>query len=99
MNSGVHDAMNLADKLAAVWKGEAGPELLDRYTRQRRKAAVDFTQAQTIANKRMMEERDPEVRRQHFDALRRAGDDPAQRRAFMRRAALIESLEAAAKVD
>jgi 3-(3-hydroxy-phenyl)propionate hydroxylase len=99
LNGGIHDAMNLAGKLAAVWKGEADAALLDLYTRQRRKAAVDFTQAQTIANKRLMEERDPAVRARNFDALRRLGDDPAQRRAYMRRAALVESLEAAAQVD
>jgi 3-(3-hydroxy-phenyl)propionate hydroxylase len=99
LNGGIHDAMNLADKLAAVWKGEAGPELLDLYTRQRRKAAVDFTQAQTIANKKLMEERDPAVRRKNLDALRRVGEDRQLRRAYMRRAALIESLEAAAQVN
>jgi 3-(3-hydroxy-phenyl)propionate hydroxylase len=99
LNGGIHDAMNLAEKLAPVWKGEAGPELLDRYTRQRRKAAVDFTQAQTIANKKLMEERDPEIRARNLDALRRVGDDRARRRAYMRRAALVESLEAAADVE
>lgn len=98
LNGGVHDAMNLADKLAAVWKGEADASLLDLYTRQRRKAAVDFTQAQTIANKKLMEERDPEIRRRNLAALRQTGEDRDRRRAYMRRAALIESLEAAAAV-
>ena len=98
LNGGIHDAMNLAGKLAKVWKGEAGPELLDLFSRQRRKAAVDFTQAQTIANKKMMEERDPASRRRRFDELRRIADDPKLARDYMRRAQLIESLEAAAKV-
>src|SRR3984893_18906537 len=31
MNSGVHDAFNLADKLARIMHGEAGEEILDRY--------------------------------------------------------------------
>ena len=99
LNGGIHDAVNLAGKLAAVWKGEAGAELLDLYTRQRRKAATEFTQAQTIANKKLMEERDPAVRRKNLDALRRTGEDRAMRRAYMRRAALVESLEAAAAVE
>ena len=38
MNGGIHDAINLADKLADVWFGRAGTAILDRYTRQRRKA-------------------------------------------------------------
>jgi 3-(3-hydroxy-phenyl)propionate hydroxylase len=45
MNGGLHDAMNLADKLAAVWFGRAESIVLDRYTRQRRKAQVDYVQA------------------------------------------------------
>ena len=63
MNGGIHDGVNLADKLARVIHGEAGDELLDLYSRQRRHAAVKFVQAQTIANKRLMEERDPAVRK------------------------------------
>lgn len=95
LNGGIHDAANLADKLAPVWKGEADGALLDRYSRQRRKAAIDFTQAQTIANKKMMEERDPATRRQRLDEMRRTGEDPALSRAYMRRAALIDSMQAA----
>jgi 3-(3-hydroxy-phenyl)propionate hydroxylase len=95
MNGGIHDAINLADKLAAVIKGEATEELLDRYDRQRRYAAVTYIQAQTIANKRLMEERDPAVRAANFDELRRTADDPETARRYMRRAALLESLQTA----
>ena len=63
MNGGIHDGINLADKLARVIHGEAADDLLDLYSRQRRHAAVKYVQAQTIANKRLMEERDPAVRR------------------------------------
>src|SRR3989475_1274742 len=69
MNGGIHDAINLADKLSAVIKGEADEDLLDRYDRQRRHAAVTYIQAQTIANKRLMEECDPAVRAANFDEL------------------------------
>jgi 3-(3-hydroxy-phenyl)propionate hydroxylase len=98
MNGGIHDAVNLADKLVKVWKGEAGPELLDLYHRQRHKAATDYTQAQTIQNKKLLEERDPATRAKNLAALRRTGDDAQQSRTYMRRAALIESLESAASV-
>ena len=99
LNGGIHDAVNLADKLAPVWKGEAEPEMLDLYTRQRHKAATDFTQAQTIANKKMMEESDPGTRIKRFDELRRVGEDREKSRRYMRRAALIESLEDVATVN
>src|SRR5665213_211857 len=48
LNSGVHDAFNLADKLARIVHGEADETELDRYERQRRHVAVTHTQAQTI---------------------------------------------------
>ena len=38
-NSGIQDAENLAWKLAAVLKGEAGPSLIDSYERERTQAA------------------------------------------------------------
>jgi 3-(3-hydroxy-phenyl)propionate hydroxylase len=97
MNGGIHDALNLAGKLARVLHGES-ETLLDRYSRQRRHAAVEYVQAQTIANKRLLEERDPSVRRRNLDDMRRLANDPVRARQYMRRAALIESLKSAAAV-
>jgi 3-(3-hydroxy-phenyl)propionate hydroxylase len=98
MNGGIHDGINLAGKLARVIHGEAGDELLDLYSRQRRHAAVKYVQAQTIANKRLMEERDPAIRQKNFDELRRTADNPETAKAYMRRAALADSLRDAAAV-
>ena len=95
MNGGIHDAINLADKLARVLHGEADEDLLDLYSRQRRHAAVKYVQQQTISNKRLMEERDPKVRAANFDELRRIADDPEASRKYMRRAALLDSLNEA----
>jgi 3-(3-hydroxy-phenyl)propionate hydroxylase len=69
--------------------------VFDRYTRQRRKAQVDYVQAQTIANKKALEEKDPVVRRQHFDELRRISEDPAAHKRFLYRSSLIDSLNSA----
>src|SRR6185312_9719375 len=96
MNGGIHDGVNLCEKLARVLRGEASESLLDLYSRQRRKAAVDYVQAQTIRNKKMLEERDPATRRRNLDELRRTAEDPRLARDYMRRAALVESLKAAA---
>jgi len=95
MNGGIHDAVNLAEKLSRVMRGEYGEELLDLYDRQRRHAAREYIQTQTIANKKLMEERDPAVRQAMFDELRRTADDPQAARRYMRRAALMHSLEMA----
>jgi len=95
MNSGVHDAINLADKLIAIARKEADDSVLDRYERQRRHVAVAHTQAQTIRNKRLLTERDPAMRRRNHDELRRTAEDPELARKFLLRTALFESLREA----
>ena len=52
MNSGIHDAVNLAGNMLRVLNGEEGEGALDRYVRQRRHVAVEHVQTATIANKR-----------------------------------------------
>ena len=98
MNGGMHDALNLAEKLAAVLHGTAGDDALDHYDRQRRHAAVSYVQAQTIANKRLLEERDPAVRSKNLDELKRTAEDPDSAKAYMRRASLLESLKSATAI-
>jgi 3-(3-hydroxy-phenyl)propionate hydroxylase len=95
MNGGIHDAVNLAEKLSLVMRGESGEELLDLYDRQRRHVAREYIQTQTIANKKLMEERDMAARQAMFDELRRTADDPQAARGYMRRAALLHSLQMA----
>src|SRR5271154_5072493 len=95
MNSGIHDAINLADKLIAVARREADDSVLDRYERQRRHVAVAHTQAQTIRNKRLITEQDPVVRQRNHDELRRTAENPQLARKFLLRTALFESLREA----
>jgi 3-(3-hydroxy-phenyl)propionate hydroxylase len=92
LNSGVHDAINLADKLTRILRREADETELDRYERQRRHIAVTHTQAQTIRNKRLLAERDPAVRQRNHDELRRSAEDPVLARKFLMRTALFDSL-------
>ena len=99
MNSGVHDAFNLAGKLIAILRGETDDSVLDRYERQRRHVAVQHTQAQTIRNKKLLAEKDPAVRKRNQDELRRTAEDPKLARAFLLRSSLIESLREAEKIQ
>ncbi|HVY59019.1 MAG TPA: FAD-dependent monooxygenase [Xanthobacteraceae bacterium] len=99
LNSGVHDAFNLADKLTRIWRGEADESELDRYDRQRRYIAVKHTQAQTMRNKRLLEERDPAVRKRNHDELRRTAEDPVLARKFLLRTSLFESLREAEQIS
>jgi 3-(3-hydroxy-phenyl)propionate hydroxylase len=98
LNSGVHDAFNLAEKLARILQDEADEAELDRYERQRRQIAVKHTQAQTMRNKRLLEERDPAIRKRNHVELRRSAEDPELARKFLLRASLLESLREAAQI-
>jgi 3-(3-hydroxy-phenyl)propionate hydroxylase len=98
MNSGIHDAFNLAEKLVGILRGDADADILDRYERQRRHVALQHTQAQTMRNKRMLAEKDPAVRRKNHDELRRTAEDPKLARAFLLRSSLIESLREAEQI-
>jgi 3-(3-hydroxy-phenyl)propionate hydroxylase len=99
MNSGFQDGLNLADKLSQIWRGAEPETLLDRYDRQRRLTAIEYVQAQSIANKRTLEERDPEQRRQILDNMRRVAGDPTLHRDFVRRSSLIAMLRSAEAIE
>lgn len=98
LNSGVHDAFNLADKLARIWRGEDADRLLDLYESQRRHIAVNSTQADTIRNKKLLAEKDPAVRQANHDSLKRQAEDPKLAREFLLRTSLINSVREAARI-
>lgn len=99
MNGGLHDAINLAEKLADVIQGRADESLLDKYSRQRRHAAIEFVQAQTMANKRLLEEQDLAVRARNLEALRQTAENRETARDYMRRASLAKSLQSANSIE
>lgn len=98
MNSGIHDAMNLGEKLSGILMGDDTLDVLGRYERQRRHIALATVQAQTIRNKRVLAEKDPAIRRANHDRLRRTAEDPDLARAFILRTSLIESVREAAAI-
>ncbi|WP_037455171.1 FAD-dependent oxidoreductase [Sphingobium chlorophenolicum] len=99
LNSGVQDAANLAEKLADVWHNRADEALLDRYNRQRRGANIEFVQKASIRNKAMIEERDPDAKRQAQDQLRAIADDPQLSLHYLLESSMINSIRAAKGID
>jgi 3-(3-hydroxy-phenyl)propionate hydroxylase len=95
MNAGLQDAGNLAQKLGAVWRGEADASLLDRYVRQRRTANIEYVQEASIRNKRTLEERDPEVRGRRLEEYRRAAQTPALAKEILMKSSMIASMRRA----
>ena len=75
LNGGLHDALNLTRRLAAVIEGKSDPRALDGYEAQRRPAAVVAINSMTERNKKLLEERDPEIRRRNLERWRAIGAD------------------------
>jgi 3-(3-hydroxy-phenyl)propionate hydroxylase len=91
LNGGIQDAANLSDKLVQIILGGAPEELLDLYSRQRRTVAVEFVQEQSIANKKRLEARDPDVRERNLNELREIAADPVRARQFLLRSSMLAS--------
>jgi 3-(3-hydroxy-phenyl)propionate hydroxylase len=93
MNGGIHDAVNLAQRIAAVWNGKAGTGMdaeaeLDRYDLQRRLVTIEAIQKATIQNKKNMESSGDEFR----ENLRDISADPARTRDYLLRVSMLSSL-------
>jgi 3-(3-hydroxy-phenyl)propionate hydroxylase len=99
MNGGIHDAINLSDRLAQVWAGQAGENSLDLYDRQRRTVTMESVQTQTIQNKRDLEAADPAAQAEFRDRLRATSADPAKTREFLKRISMVASLHRAAALN
>ena len=94
MNGGLHDAINLAGKLVAVQRGEADERILERYEAERRPIAIEYINANTARNKKLMEERDPQARQRAQDGVCRMADDPAAAKAFLMKGSMIDAARA-----
>jgi 3-(3-hydroxy-phenyl)propionate hydroxylase len=91
LNGGIHDAFNIAGKLIEVALG-APLDTLDRYSRQRRKVALDVVQQTALRNRAILNTSEPAARRAYYDDLRRIVDDPVKHRDYVMRTSMIQSL-------
>src|SRR5262245_206583 len=98
LNSGIHDAVSVAEKLGRVWRGEADDSLLDLYVRQRRTAAIEQVERMAIRNKRQLEERDPDVQRRRLQELMAIADDPVRARDHLLETSMITGLRQSSQV-
>jgi 3-(3-hydroxy-phenyl)propionate hydroxylase len=94
MNGGLHDAINLASKLVGIHRGEAAEPVLERYEPERRPIALEYINANTARNKKLMEERNPEARRRAQDEMCRIAADPVAAKAFLMKSSMIDALRA-----
>ncbi|WP_040306459.1 NAD(P)/FAD-dependent oxidoreductase [Ahrensia sp. R2A130] len=93
MNSGIHDAINLAGKLvAAQAEPDRAEALFDAYDEERRSIAKTYVQAQTIQNKKRLEAKTPEARAAAKAELHDSSADPERHKAWVMNASLIAGL-------
>ena len=91
MNGGIHDAMNLTERLARVWHGEAPDAELERFANQRRQVAEEYVQNQSIQNKKNLESPGSDF----ADRLRAIAADPKRTYDYLIGVAMIGSLRRA----
>ena len=96
LNGGIHDAINAADKLIKVWRGIADESVLDIYDVQRRTTTHEFTQAQTIANKKRLEAKDPKTREKNLMELKTMASDEKRAKSFMMGTSMLSAVRRAA---
>ena len=91
LNGGIHDAINLCDKLAS------GGDL-DRYDRQRRGVTTEHVQRQTILNKQNLEAQSPSEQAAFQTRMAEAAADPTKAHDFLLGASMIKSLRRAEEI-
>jgi len=92
MNGGIHDAVNLAEKLVAVIRDGVPRALLDDYERERRPVALEYVNRISAANKRNLETRDAAEQKRWRDEMSRAAADPRLTREYLLKISMIQSL-------
>ena len=93
MNGGIHDAINLSEKLVSVVKhGGDYDRLFDLYERQRRGICVKFVQEHTKSNKALMEATEEEIQTKRQADLMKACSEPELEKSFLMRTSMINSV-------
>jgi 3-(3-hydroxy-phenyl)propionate hydroxylase len=90
MNGGIHDAINLTERLAAVWRGDKPDTELDRFDKQRRLITKAHVQTQSIQNKKNLE--NPS---EFKERLRQIAADPQSTYDYLLGVSMIGSLRQA----
>lgn len=92
LNSGIHDGLDLAERLVRIRDGADHDAELNAFTAVRRRVALEYIRADTHRNTERMKETDPELRARNQAELRATAADPERARAAMRRSSLLESV-------
>ncbi|MQA10393.1 MAG: FAD-dependent monooxygenase [Pseudonocardiaceae bacterium] len=93
LNSGIHDAVDVARRIVRIRAGDGDPEAeLDTFAEIRRRVAVEYVQADTQRNTERLKEADEARRKATHEQMRAIAADPDRARDYMRRVSLLESV-------
>ncbi len=95
LNSGIHDAINLTEKLSKVINENANLEILNLYERQRKSVNLQYVQELSVKNKKQLEEKDPNIRQERFAFLRKMNSNDVLRREYLLNSSMINSIQTA----
>lgn len=98
MNGGIHDAVNLGEKLVAIRDG-ANDSVLDVYDRQRRIVATKFVQEQSIRNKEDLENKDKAQHEAKLLHLMDVAADPALAKDYLLSSSMINVVRESYSID
>lgn len=94
MNSGIHDAFNLAERLLNIYNHGADADTqLNAFEQQRRTTTHEFIQAQTIRNMEYLKEGEGQLHSRRKAEMEAVRADPVRRREFLLRQSMIECVE------
>lgn len=93
MNGGIHDAINLAEKLVEIVNnGKDRHDMLDLYDRQRRGICEKFILKHTSENKKLMEAKEEGVQRSRQEKLMLACSDDVIGKSYVMESSMIDCL-------
>ncbi len=95
MNGGIHDGINLAEKISAAWSNPDTLEL-EAYQRQRRPIALEYVNVHSTENKKNLEAKDATRQNRFRTSLREIQADPEKTYAYLLQISMIASLRKAA---
>lgn len=99
LNFGIHDAMNIAEKIYLVWTKQNDEDIFDKYDRQRRTVAEEYLLAQTAQNKKDLEEKKMDERIKRHKYLSEISKNNISAKAYLMKTAMFESTKRANEIN
>ncbi len=99
LNFGIHDALNLSEKISSVLSGKNNDAIFDKFDRQRRIVAEEYLLAQTAQNKKDLEEKEPSKRNAKHNYLKEISSNNDSARKYLMKTAMFESTKRANQIE